>query len=566
MRLLGALATFLLGLVLTAVGIVNQVENQPITEITAEHSQRVEEPYLIIPNRLLTAYPGDPQFSVEGSGEVAVMQARESDVRAWLLGIPHSELRLTVDAAAERAKLVSIGRAGTEVGLAAGSDLWAEEQRLPGRVAYRVPVDGEIALLVSSDGLAAAPARISITWDVELVEYPINPLVYAGVAVMFLGALVGLVAFFLTRKKMGPRRLRPPKRPSRRRPTRVKSQTQAKARGGRRAAGTSVFLASVLALGGCAAEYENPILSPSPSATPEILTASVTQGQATRILQNVAEVIFLADEELNREQLESRVTGPALEMRAAAYNLSRRSDEIGAPEPIVATPLQLLLPSATDSWPRFLMAVTGNPPESSLQLLVLRQESAREDYMLWHYSELLPGGEFPEVAAPEVGSVSLRVDNRFLAFPASRLAELVGDVLNNFDESAFADLVDLRNPYLRSVSQAQRDLVSTLDNAEVSFEHELADDRIALISTLNGGALVAFYMRDNYQIVPREAGDAVAISGPEALLLGSSGSTAGVQTSYGAMLVFYIPAANSVEPLKLLAATQQLLGVANLGQ
>jgi hypothetical protein len=566
MRLLGALATFLLGLALTATGIVNQIENQPITEITAEFSEQITEPYLLVPNRLLTSYPGEPHIAVQGVGEVVVIKSRESDVRAWLSGITFRELRLTVDASAERARLASVAKAGTEVAVALGSDLWAEEQRQPGRVAFRVPVNNETALLIAGDGLNPAPARVVLTWDVEEVDYPIAPIIYVGLAIMFVGALAALAVFVITRRKMGPRRLRPPRRPRRRGPGRVRSQVQTRPSGGRRAASsTSAMLIAGLALSGCAVEYENPILSPSPSNAPEVLTASVTEGQAGRILEKIAEVVAVADEALNREQLEARLTGPALEMRSAAYNLARRSEEIAAPEPILAKPVQLMLPSATDSWPRYLMAVTGNPPESSLQLLVLRQESVRDDYMLWHYSELLPGTEFPEVAAPQLGAVSLRVDNRFLAFPVAELAQLVGDVLNNFTNSSYADIVDLRNPYLSSVAQAQLDLVSTLDNAEVSFEHELADDRIALLSTVNGGALVAFYMKDRYQIVPREAGDAVAISGPEALLLGSSGSTTGVQTRYGAMLVFYVPSANSTEQLRLLAATQQLLGVANLG-
>jgi hypothetical protein len=564
MRLLGALATFLVGLVLTAVGIVNQIENQPITEIYAEYSERIDEPYLLIPNRLLTAYAGDPHITVLGVGEVVVIQSRESDIRAWLDGLAFSELRLAVDAVREQARLASIARAGEGAAVALGSDLWAEEQRQLGRVAYRVPVDNETAILITSDDSSSPASRVLLTWDVEAVDYPVAPIIFVGLATMFLGAVAALVIFVVTRRKMGPRRLRPPSRPRRRGPRTSRSQVQPKVRGGRRAAGAAM-LAATLALSGCATEYANPILAPSPSAPPEILTASVTEAQAARILAQLAEVVAAADEELNREQLESRVTGPALEMRGAAYNLARRSEEISAPEPILAEPVQLLLPSATDSWPRYLMAVTGNPPDSSLQLLVLRQESVRDNYLLWHYSELLPGAEFPEVAAPELGAVSLRVDNRFLAFPAPRLAELVGDVLNNFSESSFADIVDLRSPYLSSVAQAQLDLVSTLDNAEIDFEHTLADETIALLSTVDGGALVAFYMQDRYQIVPREAGDAVAISGPEALLLGSSGSTTGVETRYGAMLVFYVPSANSTEQLRLLAATQQLLGVANLG-
>lgn len=563
MRLLAALATFLLGLVLTAVGVVNQIENEPISQISAEYSEPIEEPYLLVPNRLLTAYPGDPHITVEAVGEVVVIQSRESDIRAWLSGVAFSELRLTVDAALERARLVSIARPGTEVAIAKGSDLWADELSEFGRVAYRVPVNSETAILITGDGAASAPSKILLSWDVEAISYPIAPIIYIGFGVMFLGVLGALMSFIITRRKMGPRRLRPPSRPRRRGSNKSKSQVQPRAQGGRRAA-AAVMLVGVIALGGCAAEYENPILSPNPSAPPEVLTASVTEQQALRILTQIAEVVAAADDELNREQLESRVTGPALEMRGAAYNLARRSEEISAPEPILAEPVQLLLPSATDSWPRYLMAVTGNPPDSSLQLLVLRQESARDDYLLWHYSELLPGAEFPEVAAPESGAVSLRVDNRFLAFPAPRLAELVGDVLNNFTDSTFADIVDLTSPYLSSVSQAQLDLVATLDNAEIEFDHDLADETIALLSTVDGGALVAFYMQDRYQIVPREAGDAVAISGPEALLLGSSGSTTGVETRYGAMLVFYVPSANSTYQLRLLAATQQLLGVANL--
>jgi hypothetical protein len=566
MRLLFAFATFILGLSLTAVGVVNQIENQPVTEISAEFGDDSTEPYLLVPNRLLTAYAGDPHITVQGSGEVTVIQSRESDVRAWLSSVAFRELRLTVDVTAERAKISSIARAGTDAAVAGGSDLWDQELRESGRVAYRVPVNNETALLIAADGINPAPAKVLLVWDVEEVDYPVAPIIYIGLAIMFLATVFAAVAFIITRRKMGPRRLRPAKRPRRRSPLSRKSQVQTKLRGGRRAAMVAVVLSGGLVLTGCAVEYANPVLSPNPSAAPEVLTAAVTERQAARILENVALVVATADEALNRELLETRVIGPALEMRAAAYNLARRSDDISAPEPILAQPIQLLLPSATDSWPRYLMAITGNPPESSLQLLVLRQESVRENYLLWHYSELLPGTDFPEVAAPTQGAVNLRIDNRFLAFPASRLAELVGDVLNNYTDSSYADIVDLRNPYLSSVAQAQLDLVSTLDNAEVSFEHLLADERISLLSTINGGALVAFYMQDVYEIVPREPGDAVAISGPEALLLGSSGSTSGVRTRYGAMLVFYVPAVNSPDQLRLLSATQQLLGVSNLGQ
>jgi hypothetical protein len=81
------------------------------------------------------------------------------------------------------------------------------------------------------------------------------------------------------------------------------------------------------------------------------------------------------------------------------------------------------------------------------------------------------------------------------------------------------------------------------------------------LSTVDGGALVGIYMVDTYRIIPKSRGDAVAISGDEAILLGSGGSASGIETRYGAMLLFYVPAAGSDERISLLAATQQLLTV-----
>jgi hypothetical protein len=494
---------------------------------------------------------------------LVVAQARESDARAWLAGLPFRELRLVVDVPSEQAKISYISKVGTELATLTGSDIWTTEIYGESRIAYTVPVAPELSLVVATDGVQPPAESVQLVWTLDPVDYPIAPVIWIGLGVMLLGAILATVFFVTTRRRMGPRRLRPPPRPRRSRPAgRVRSQV-VKPRGGRRARGVAI-LAAPLMLMGCAVEYQNPILNPSPSPAPEGLTASLTADQASRILQDIAKVVGEADLELNRELLETRVTGPALEMRGAAYNLARRSSEIDAPDAILAEPIQLLLPAATDTWPRHVMAVTGNPPETTLQLLVLRQEGPRENYQLWHYSELLPDVQFPEVAATEVGAASLRVDNRFLSFPVSDLVGAVGDLLNDPINSTFVDVIDPQNPYLSEISAVQRALVETLDNADIEFLHEQGDERIVLLSTVTGGALVAVQMIDIYRIVPRDAGDAVAISGPESLLLGASGSVTGVQSRYGAMLLFYVPALNSAERIQLLGATQQLLSVTSL--
>jgi hypothetical protein len=564
MRLLLAFATFLVGFSLTAVGVVEQIDNQPISEIRVEYAADITEPYLLLPNRLLTAYPGNPHLTIQGSGELVVAQTRESDARAWLGGLPFRELRLVVDVPSEQAKISYIAKSGVDLATLRDSDIWATEIYGDNRVAFTVPLVPELALVVATDGVGSPAASVQLVWTLEPVNYPIAPIIWIGLVIMLLGATLAAIFFVVTRRRMGPRRLRPPPRPRRSGPVgRAKSQVVGPRRSGRRARGLAM-LAAPLLLAGCAVEYENPILSPNPSPAPEGLTSSLTVEQAGRVLREVALVVGQADAELNREQLEARVTGPALEMRGAAYNLARRSSEIVAPDAILAEPIQLLLPAATDTWPRHLMAVTGNPPETTLQLLVLRQEGPRENYQLWHYSELLPDVRFPEVAAAEIGAASLRVDNRFLSFPVTDLVRAVGELLNDSANSSFADVIERQNPYLREVSAVQRALVENLDNADIEFLHEQGDERIVLLSTVTGGALVALQMIDVYRIVPRDVGDAVAISGPESLLLGASGSVTGVQSRYGAMLLFYVPALNSAERIQLLGATQQLLSVTTL--
>ena len=211
------------------------------------------------------------------------------------------------------------------------------------------------------------------------------------------------------------------------------------------------------------------------------------------------------------------------------------------------------------------MVVTGELTGDPQQMLVLRQESPRAKYKLYHYQQLLPGAVFPEVASPELGASVVKPDSKLLMMDASVLPEAVGDMLNNGAESLYTQFIDGTNAYISDISSVQRSLAETLDNADVVFSHAIGDEVLVLHSTLEGGALVSLFMKDTYRIVPKERGDAVAISGPEAVLLGSEGSVTGVETVYGAMLLFYLPPAGSEQLIRVLGASQQLLRASSIG-
>ena len=438
-----------------------------------------------------------------------------------------------------------------------GSDIFQGSEIFTRTAELKLEREPEVAALVASTGLEMAPRRLQLTWNLEDVAAPVAPVTLIGLGLIALGGILGLWAAIDYGSKFRSKRTRSKPKKSRSR--------SPKSNSGRRAARVPMVMAMVglLSLSGCVAEYENPTLVPKPLPAVDTLTAVMDRAQLERILADIELVVAQADENLDRESIEARVDGPALQIRRFAYNLARRSEEgANIPTEIKTSPVQLFLPSATDTWPRSVMVVTG---EEELQMLVLRQESAREQYKLYHYIDLLPGAAFPEVAAETVGANAIREDNRFLFASPLVIPDLVGELLNDGPTAPASLLLDPDNDYIRDVSSVQRGLAETLSNANLNFAHALGDFSLVMLATADGGALVSMLMVDTYTIIPNEPGDAVAIAGNEALLLGSSGSATGIETRYGSMLLFHIPSGGAEARITLLGATQQLMTAVALG-
>ncbi len=564
MRFWLALTVFTTGLVFSAVGIVNQLENRPLDAIVAAAELEIPTTYVLIPNDVLTAYEGETTLIARGDSEVFVGLGRESDLVAWLGDTPYVELALRVRVTEEKASLIEVDRVGEgQLVEPMGSDVFQSFELFTRTAELKLERKPEVAALVATTGLELAPRRLQLTWNLEDVPAPVAPITLIGLGLVALGGALGLWAavdysskFRSKRSRSGPKEPRSRSRfgfNRRRRPA------------GRRAARLPMVavLVSTLALSGCVAEYENPTLVPNPLPVVDTLTPVMDRAQLERILGEIEAVVSKADENLDRESIEVRVDGPALQIRRFAYNLARRSEEgSNLPTEIKTSPIQLFLPSATDTWPRSVMVVTG---EEELQMLVLRQESAREQYKLYHYIDLLPGAAFPEVAAETVGANAIREDNRFLFASPLVIPDLVGELLNDGPSAPASLLLDPDNDYIRDVSAVQRGLAETLSNANLDFAHALGDFSLVMLATADGGALVSMLMVDTYTIIPSEPGDAVAISGNEALLLGSSGSATGIETRYGSMLLFHIPSGGAEQRITLLGATQQLMTAVALG-
>lgn len=569
MRFWLSITTFVVGLTLTAIGLVNQLENQPLNFITAEAELSTPTTYVMIPNKVLTAYPGKVSVTANNDGEVFLAAGRESDIVGWIGKAQYSETRLGVNQAKEEVVISEVERSGGgELADPRGSDLWRLEvaEDFEGKIS--VPEGNEVGVLIAAKGVDMAPRKIKIEWDLPDEGAPIAPITMVGLGLMLAGAFWSLWLFITSYRKSGiTRNWRGPKRPKPelKLPNFKKRKTESSQPTSRREARTLKFAALVLVsatLAGCTPDYQNPVLNPSPSPAQDVLTPVMTKDQVKRVLEEITTVVSDADAELNRESLEVRVSGPALVARRAAYNIARRTENAEPPAPLLASPIQLFLPSATDTWPRSVMVVTG---EQTLTMMILRQESARDQYRLYQYMDILPGVDFPEVAAEEIGANTVKEDSKFLLMPPADLATAVGSLLNEGPDSTWSILVDGDNQYIADVSSVQQSLAQTLSNANVTFDHKISPDDMVLLTSGEGGALVGIYMIDTYTIIPKSPGDAVAISGQEAILLGAGGSATGIETRYGAMLLFHMPAAGSESRARLLGATQQLLTAVSLG-
>jgi hypothetical protein len=196
------------------------------------------------------------------------------------------------------------------------------------------------------------------------------------------------------------------------------------------------------------------------------------------------------------------------------------------------------------------------------EALVIQQLSPRQPYKLIYNMALLPGVEFPDVAAASEGAIPIEVDSQFLKISPINLATAYGDLIDNGSLSEFFSEFDVStDAFYEQIAKTQQDQAEKLEDATTQFTHSLGEFNVVSLTTSDSGAIVALMMVDTWEIKPTSRNSAVTVSGDELLLLGLEGSTRGISTRYGNMLLFYVPLASSDQKVYLLGATQTLLSI-----
>ena len=208
MKLIAAIALFVLSLSFAVVGVAQRTILAPPPSKTLAIDFEPGSPYLVIPNSTLMAYAGTPTITVSGSKKAFISSGRETDVRAWIGEATNAEL--TVSGGAKKTQLEIKSNFGNEsFANPKQSDLWRSEILAVKSASLEVDPADSAAVLVASDGFAYSPNHVDITWPIFYDLTPSNWfLIFSGIT-LIAAFIMNIWYLRGNQRRKGPRRKLP---------------------------------------------------------------------------------------------------------------------------------------------------------------------------------------------------------------------------------------------------------------------------------------------------------------------------------------------------------------------
>ncbi|MCS5733043.1 hypothetical protein [Herbiconiux daphne] len=599
MRFIFAIFAFIIATALIGVGVAQRTVFLPPNTVTSTVELDGDVPYAMIDSSALRAHDGKQTLVLSGSDTVFAAYGRTADVAAWLDGSEYDSVTAdsttgdlvstAVPADPDAADNVASGSANP-----AGSDLWLEQFTADGAMYRTVNLPAGYSVIVASDGSQPAPTTIKISWPIANATPWVGPLLVAGVAFLLAGLVLLILGLLHMRRSQRPRR-KPPALPKGKRFSASRTNAiESGVRRGRRsiapAIAVPIALASLVALGGCSADYWP---QPAPAATGTAAATAtpgadgstatpatdstepteavdddspipaVTEAQLEAIVANISSVTAEADASSSTDTLANRFSGPALELRSATYAIRAGYPEYPAPQAIPAGPLQVVLPQASDVWPKTVFTIVqGDDAAVPPVALMLVQETPRSNFKVYYEITLEPDTSLPPVAAASVGTTRLAPDTKLLKMTPDQLKTAYADILSVGDSSQYIDQIDATGDTLRTqvgVDYKNAKKAGLPTTATIDFAQVAASGQSIALATSESGALVAVDLSESETVKPVESGATVSAEGAVKALSGITETAKGVEAVYGYQLLFYIPPFGDTGKAELLGFSQGLV-------
>lgn len=620
MRFVWAVAAFVLATVMIGAGIAQRTIFQgPRTETTAI-SVEEETPYLLIDGAVLNQMPGTQTLRAQAEGDIFASYGRTADMESWLSDATYTHVTLTGagelettavepevdaiggttaeppaeeaaadDAAAEDAAAdATTGEVEAETPgrSPVGSDLWLDEYQQTDLLIAPLQLPEGMSVLVAADGTAPAPSKVTITWPLQTSTPWAGPLIVGGGILMAVGVFLYILGIRHARRKRGPRRKGLPLPVTE--PIDIaiddddkgvisssEASTRRAVSSGRRAfAVLPVVAVSALLFSGCSADawpQLAPTPTPSPTATviaPEGQQApAVTKAQAERILTRIASTVAEADAALDGDLADTRLEGAALAARDTNYKLRAALGDYPAPAPILAKPLEIILPQAYDEWPRSVIAVADDDELKTSNIMVLTQQDQWSDYKLSYIGSLEASTSLPDLAPAYIGAPRVEPDSPFLVLPPDQVAAAYADIINNGESSEYYDLFEADGDQLRASIAADRqrrleDFNKTAaSTGSLEFTSAAGAQAPFALQTVESGAIVAVNVNEIDTAKPTNADAVIKVADNRTVktLAGAEQSASGFVTTFSDQVFFYVPNGGSSEKIRLLGYSSDIL-------
>ncbi|MFE5408709.1 glycosyl transferase [Microbacterium sp. NPDC056569] len=617
MRFVWAVAAFVLATVMIGAGIAQRTIFQgPRTETTAI-SVEEQTPYLLIDGAVLNQLPGTQTLRAQAEGDIFASYGRTADLEAWLSDATYTHVTLSdaggletsvvepeVDAtadpsASEPAEDAPADDATAEDATAEdaaagrspiGSDLWLDEYQQTDLLIAPLQLPEGMSVLVATDGVAPAPSKVTVTWPLQTSTPWAGPLIVAGGILMAVGVFLYILGIRHARRKRGPRRKGlplPVTEPidisidhddkgvisSAQAPTR-----RAVSSGGRRAfAVLPVVAVSALLFSGCSADAWPQLgSSPTPSPTATVIAPdgqqapAVTKAQAERILTRIAATVADADAAMDGDLADTRLEGAALAARDTNYKLRSALGDYAAPAPILAKPLEIILPQAYDDWPRSFIAVADDDESKTSSIMVLTQQDQWSDYKLSYVGSLEASTSLPDLAPAYIGAPQVEPDSPFLVLPPNEVAAAYADVITNGEASTYYDLFEADGDQLRVSIAADRErrlaefnttANTTASTGNLQFSSAAGAQAPFALQTVESGAIVAVNINEIDTATPTNADAVIKVENNRTVktLAGVDQSQTGFETTFSDQVFFYVPGPGSNEKIRLLGYSSDIL-------
>lgn len=310
----------------------------------------------------------------------------------------------------------------------------------------------------------------------------------------------------------------------------------------RGATGLAVAGAVAVLVAGCTAE------PPTPQADAPVVAAVVSETQELKILDRVSTVVAQADQVDEASSLAARLSGPALAMREDELKLAAARGDGKLLTDLSLEMQQVVLPS-DQGWPRSSYGMGVKPKGKAAPVLAaFEQASAREQYKLWGYVQLVPGITMPPFAEAALGSPAVAADDTTLKVTPEAAVGQYASVLTHDERSRYAEgfADDYVRQLIRSYGELQVDAIEAKDGrGTFEIEYEPTTDPVKAVRTVDGGALVLGALTSQETVRAEENWKLGPPTPSARALWGSAGQTNVVRIAYRDMVALYVPPKDS---------------------